>query len=361
MQRIVRSAEGVHRAHGITQEDPMRTSRTLALGASVLALVGACSTGGGSSTPGSSTSAAPSTGTTPASSAPASTGAGGSLTVGSDGFYESALMAEIYAQVLEANGFTVERQLEVGPRDVTFPALESGDFDLMPQYIGSTLEYLVKEDGDPAGEATGDPEETATRLRERLAERGITALAYTPAEDTNAFVMRPETAESLGIATLSDLAEHATDLTWGLPAECKGNPLCEGALEQYGIVYDDLTVVELGACGAEIATALGSGGEGAVDVGELCSTQPDIARLGLVVLEDDLDTQPAENIAPIVRDEWLEANGGAEALAAILDPVSAAMDTETLTELNVRVGVDQEDYEDVANDWLTENGLLPAG
>ena len=331
----------------------MRHFRTLALGASVLALIGACTTGGG----GSSTPAAGSQ--SPGASSPSgSSGPGGTVRIGSDGFYESALMAEIYAQTLEANGYTVERQLEIGPRDVTFPALESGEIDILPQYIGSTLEYLVKEDGDEAGEATGDVDETYTKLGERLESRGITALGYTEAQDTNAFVMRPETAEELGITTMSDLAEHAGDLTWGLPPECADNPLCGGALEQYGIDYADLEVVELGACGAEIATALGSEGEGAVDIGELCSTQPDIARLGLTVLEDDLKTQPAENIAPLVRNEWLDANGGAETLATLLDPVSEAMTTETLTELNQRVGVDQEDYEDVASEWLAENGLI---
>ncbi|HWH24489.1 MAG TPA: ABC transporter substrate-binding protein [Candidatus Limnocylindria bacterium] len=305
----------------------MRTTRMLALGASLLLLAG-CATGGG------------------ASPTPAPT-----IRIGSAGFYESALMAEIYAQVLEANGYTVNRQLQIGPRDTTFPALTAGDFDLMPEYIGSLLEFV----SGGAGEASGDSQATYERLQQRLEEHSLTALGYTPAQDTNAFVVRRDTAEQHGLAKMSDLAAVQHDLTWGLPPECETNPLCGGALrEAYGIDFDEIRLVELGACGGEIATALNGG---AVDVGELCSTQPDIARFDFVVLEDDQGTQPAENLAPIVRDEWLTSTEAD--LAAILDPVSAQMTTDQLTELNIRVGVEQEDFAPVARDWLTEKGLLP--
>ena len=92
-----------------------------------------------------------------------------------------------------------------------------------------------------------------------------------------------------------------------------------------------------------------------MDVAQLCSTQPDIERFNFVALEDDKQTQPAENIAPIVRTEWLDA--APSDFADILNAVSAAMDTETLTGLGVRVAVDQESVADVAADWLSENGL----
>jgi osmoprotectant transport system substrate-binding protein len=306
----------------------MRRFRMLALGASVLALVSACGMGGGASP-------------TPQVN----------IRVGSAGFYESALMAEIYAQVLEANGYTVTRQLQVGPRPTTFPALEGGDFDLMPEYIGSLLEFLA----EGAGEASSDAEATYQRLQERLEERELTALGYTTAEDTNAIVVRRDTAEQYGLGTVSDLAAVQDEVTWGLPPECETNPLCGGALrDAYGIDFDQIQLVELGACGGEIATALNGG---AVDVGQLCSTQPDIASFDFVVLEDDRGTQPAENIAPIVRQQLL-SQVSAETLAGILDPVSEAMTTEDLTRLNVRVGIDQEDFDVVARDWLEERGLL---
>ena len=103
-----------------------------------------------------------------------------------------------------------------------------------------------------------------------------------------------------------------------------------------------------------MATAL----EGkAIDLAELCSTQPAISQFGFVSLEDDLDTQPAENIAPLVRDDYL-AKIDKVSFQALLDAASAKMTTEELTRLGVLVAVDQKDVADVAKEWLTTQGLL---
>ena len=326
----------------------MRKNRTLALGAALLALVvSACAPGGGSS-PAASESAAPNEST--------STG-GGSVTIGSQGFYESQLMAEIYAQALEANGYTVERNLGIGTREQTYPALTSGQIDMMPEYIGSLTTFLE-------GEASGDPAETASALAELIGVDDLTLLDYTPAQDQNAFVVRSETAEELGLETLSDLAEHATELRWGLPPECETNALCAGVapegsteraggLAEYGINFDELDVEPLAACDAPIATALN---DGVVDVAELCSTQPDIERFGFVRLEDDMQTQPAENIAPVINQAKLDELGGG--FADVLNAVSAAMTTEDLTSLGVQVAVEQRDTAEVATEWLTDMGLI---
>ena len=318
----------------------MRMHRRLALGAAMLALVvSACSSGEGSGSPAASGGGA---------SVPASAGGEGerSIVIGSAGFYEAQLMAEIYAQVLEANGYTVERNLGIGPRDTTQPAIESGEIDLQPEYIGSLLTFL-------GGTASGDVDATFDDLQTALGEVGLTALDPAPAQDQNAFVVRSETAEDLGLTTMSDLAAQATDLVWGLPPECETNELCSGALEDdYGIPYGELQIEEYAACDAPVAQALN---DGVVDVAELCSTQPDIERFNFVVLEDDLETQPAENLAPIVRTEWLDA--APDDFVEFLNAVSAAMDTETLTSLGVAVAVDQMDVADVADQWLMDNGL----
>jgi osmoprotectant transport system substrate-binding protein len=312
----------------------MRNHRTFALGAAALALiVSACAPGGGEDT---------------TSSPGGSAAAGGeTIIIGSAGFYESQLMAEIYAQALEGAGFTVERQLGIGTREQTQPALESGQIDLMPEYIGSELTFL-------GGTASGDPEQTYADLQAALADLGLTALDYTPAQDQNAFVVRQETATELGLETMSDLADVATNLVWGLPPECETNPLCAGALEdEYGIPFADLEIEPLAACDAPIATALN---DGVVDVAELCSTQPDIERFGFVRLEDDLLTQPAENIAPVISQAKLDELG--DTFADVLNNVSAQMTTEDLTSLGVQVAVDQEDVAAVATQWLTDKGLI---
>ena len=314
----------------------MRSTRRLALGASLLASLAIAGTAGGGAL-------------VSAQDQP-------TVRIGSDGFYESQLMAEMYAQALEANGFEVERQLGIGARPARVEAFESGQIDLTPEYVGSGLGFYVvgSEDEELAAiEVSGDGETNRVNLQAALDVAGVgaTVLAITAGEDTNAAVVRADTAEELGVSSISDLAGVADQVTFGLPPECEVNALCRGALEDgYGIAWPPAQLELLPPCGAEMAGAL----EGnAIDVAWLCSTQPVIAQNGWVVLEDDLDTQPAENLAPIVRNDFLEGvDGGADAIAAILDPISAAVTTDVLTELGVRIAVDQESIDDVAGEFL---------
>lgn len=329
----------------------MRPYRKLALGASMLALViSACTTGGGSPTASASADAL--------SSAPVESGATGDLpeiTVGSDGFYESALVAEMYAQALEAQGFTVNRQLEIGTRDVRMAAFMSGEVNLVPEYIGSGVRFLA-ENQDLPGEATADVEETLAALNEQLGQLDPASVAFeaSPGTDADGFVVRQETADELDLATMSDLAEVAGDLTWGLPPECGDNPSCgPGLLEVYGIDITTLDVNNYEACTTPMAEALNAS---EIDVAEVCTTQPDIERFNFVLLEDDQGLAPAQNIAPITTQEVAAAGGAA--LEDTLNAVSAALTTEELTSLGVLVAVDQESYEDVAAQWLADNGLV---
>src|SRR6266536_2856754 len=168
----------------------MRPSRMLALGASLLVLASACTTGGGSPTPATSTA-------TPLPSASATAGPPPTVRIGSAGFYEAKLMGEIYAQVLEAHGYTVERKLGLGTRDIVQAAIQGGQVDLVPEYIGSALEFLNK----GKGEASGDPNATAAKLDTYLKPLGITRLGFTPGQDQNGFAVRPDTATQLSLAT----------------------------------------------------------------------------------------------------------------------------------------------------------------
>ena len=302
----------------------MRLTRVLALGASVLVLVSACSAGGGSSKP--------------------------TIKIGSDGFYEAKLMAEIYAQALEAGGYTVDRTgIGIGSRKVSAPALESGQIDLKPEYIGSGLAYYQP------GAQTGDPAANEKALQAVLATKGggITVLDYSPAADQNAFVVRKETATQYNLVSLSDAAPVQNQLKWGLATDCKTNPVCAAALKSaYGI--DPTNITSLAACDTPMAQALANK---TIDVAELCSTQPDIAVNGFVVLTDDNQTQPADNIAPLVRNDLL-AKVAKTSFEKILNDVSAKMTTASLTELNKQVSVDQMDIAAVAKAWLKSVGLV---
>ena len=303
----------------------MRLTRWGALGASLLVLLSACSTGGG---------------TKP------------TVKIGSDGFYEAKLMAEIYAQALEAKGYTVDRTaIGIGARKVSAPALESGQFDLKPEYIGSGLAFY-----EP-GKQTGDPAANAAELQTVLTGKGggITVLAYSPAADQNAFVVTKATADKDHLAKMSDLTAMASDLKIGVATDCPTNPVCGKALKDaYGIDVANATL--LSACDTPMVQALQGG---TIDVGELCSTQPDILVNGWVILEDDKHTQPADNLAPLVRNSLLTALGGdKDAFEKILNDVSAALDTATLTDLGKQVSVDKKDIAAVAKAWLQSKGLV---
>jgi osmoprotectant transport system substrate-binding protein len=328
----------------------MRIARTLALGASILALVSACSTGGGGSTP----SAATTSGSSAPSGAASTGGASASdptIRVGSDGFYEAKLMAEIYAQALEAAGYKVDRTaIGIGARKVSAPALESGQFDLKPEYIGSGLAFY-----NP-GAQTGDPAANQKALQTVLDGKGggITVLDYSPAADQNAFVVRKDTADQFKLTKMSDLTAVQAQLKFGVATDCPTNAVCAKALKDvYGIDVSNAT--RLDACSDPMAQALKGK---TIDVAELCSTQPDIAVNGWVVLTDDKQTQPADNIAPLVRNDLLGKLADKAGFEKLLNSVSAAMDTATLTDLGKQVSVDKKDIAVVAKAWLQSKGLV---
>lgn len=129
----------------------------------------------------------------------------GNVTVGSTNFYEQEVLAEVYAQVLEANGYTVERKYQLGAREVVFPALEKGDIDVLVEYAATALEYVNK----GAGEATTDAAATVAKLNERLAPLGLVALDPAPATDQNGFAVTSDTASQYSLTNISDLAKPA--------------------------------------------------------------------------------------------------------------------------------------------------------
>lgn len=118
---------------------------------------------------------------------------------------EQEILGELFAQTLEANGYQVERKFQLGNREIVFPALESGQIDVLAEYAATALEFV----NGGAGEASTDPVATAAKLRERIAPKGLTALNPAPATDQNGFVVTAETAAKYGLVSISDLAKPA--------------------------------------------------------------------------------------------------------------------------------------------------------
>ncbi len=129
----------------------------------------------------------------------------GTVTVGSTNFYEQEILGELFAQTLEANGFTVNRKFQLGNREIVFPALESGDIDILAEYAATALEYV----NGGAGEATTDAAANVAKLNEHLASKGLKALDPAAATDQNGFVVTQDTATKYGLTKISDLANPA--------------------------------------------------------------------------------------------------------------------------------------------------------
>ena len=132
-------------------------------------------------------------------------GAGTTLTVGVSGaFAENQIVAEMYAQMLQAAGYTINTQLDLASREISDRALTSGQIDIKPEYIGSELIFV-----NPQASVSGDPAQESADLKPLLAAKGVTLLPYSPANDTNSFVVTQDTATKYGLANVSDLAKPA--------------------------------------------------------------------------------------------------------------------------------------------------------
>jgi len=305
----------------------MRMNRKGAIGAAVLAfalLAAACGSGDG-----------------------ADAGDGPDVVIGAQDFGESSILAEIYKGALEANGFNASVQSVGGFRDLELGAFDSGDINLAPEYAASMLEFL----NGQAGEATGDAQETTDKLNEQLAEIGLVALDPSDAVDTNAFVITSDTSSSLGITTLSELADKGADLTLGGPPDCETNPFCiPGLLDVYGADYA-ATFQPLDA-GQITVQALEAG---SIDIAILFSTSGVIADRGFVLLEDDQNMLAADNVLPVLSIELEEAFGST--ITDVLNDVSSKLTTADLTAMNKRFDIDNEDADAIAADWLADNGF----
>jgi osmoprotectant transport system substrate-binding protein len=201
-----------------------------------------------------------------------------------------------------------------------------------------------------AGEATGDAQETTDLLNAWLAELGLVAMTPSDAVDTNAFVVTQETASSLGLVTLTDLANNGADLVLGGPADCETNPFCiPGLAGVYGL---DLSANFQPLDAGQVTVQALEAGE--IDVAILFSTSGVIAERGFILLEDDLGMLAADNVVPVLTVELRDAYGAD--LTDLLDDVSSKLTTADLTSMNKRFDIDNEDAEDIAADWLSDNG-----
>jgi osmoprotectant transport system substrate-binding protein len=262
---------------------------------------------------------------------------------------ESVIVANMYAGALMNDGYQVVVRKGLGQREIYMPALEKGGadngVDLMPEYVSSLLEHVNRN----AREASGNLDESVTRLRSRLDGVGITALEPSPAANQNAFAVTAATAERLRVRKMSDITPAmASNLTLGAGAECPARPSCQPGLERvYGLRFKTFRVLDSG--GPRTLDALSRGD---IDIGLVLSSDGAVAARNLVVLEDDRKLQAADNLIPAIRKDIVDDD-----IRETLDKVSAALTTADLIELNRRASVDKTDPEVLAREWLQEHGF----
>jgi osmoprotectant transport system substrate-binding protein len=269
---------------------------------------------------------------------------GPTITVASFNFPESVILAEIYAQALEANGYDVERNLNLGSRELIFPEIQSGAIGLLPEYLGSAIAVGF------AAEAPTDQQEALQTLSDLFSADGVVVLEPAPGEDKNVFVVTGDFASENSLSTVADLASLGP-ITLGGPPECEERETCyRGLVETYGL--GDLMFESIQEGSARVA-ALESG---EIQLALLFSTQPVITESGFVALEGTEDIIAPENIVPVISGEVADAYG--DDLADLINSISAEITTDVLLQLNGRVELDAQNPDDVATEWLTDNGFI---
>jgi osmoprotectant transport system substrate-binding protein len=272
------------------------------------------------------------------------------VVVASFNFPESRLLAEIYAIALEQHGLEVVRELDLGPRELVNPALRQGLVDIVPEYVGTALEYV---DSD-AVLAASDTTAAHDVLFRELGRFGLSVLEPSPAQDQNAVAVTRGTAERLGLRTVSDLARLGGAFALTGPPECVHRRYClPGLAEVYGIHPDRFVPY------ATVAQRVSALDQGIAEVAVVFTTDGHTAIGDYVVLEDDRGLQPAENIVPVLSAR-ADARWGT-IIRPTLDGVSAKLTSPALTFLNWRIVVAGRDPATEARAWLVRQGLVPRG
>ncbi|WP_139417299.1 ABC transporter substrate-binding protein [Agromyces laixinhei] len=263
------------------------------------------------------------------------------IVVGSQDYYSNEIIAEIYAQALEENGFTVDRQFRIGQREVYIPEIEAGEIDVFPEYTGNLLQYYV-------------PDTTATTSDDVYAELetslpdGLRVLDQAPATDQDSYNVTKEFSEANGVTSLADLAGVTTPLTLGGNSELATRPYGPDGLESvYGVEVGFTPIEDNG--GPLTIKALE---DGQVQLVNIFSANPAISTSDLVTLEDPEGLFLASNVVPVVSEKVTDE------MAEVVNTVSAALTADDLVALNALSVDEQQSAEQIATDWLAEKSLF---
>ncbi|MFT2017875.1 ABC transporter substrate-binding protein [Streptomyces sp. 796.1] len=281
-------------------------------------------------------------------------GGKGSVVVGSAGFTEFKIMAELYAQVLDDAGFNASIQ-PLKARELYAPALEKGQIDVVPEYAATLAEFLnAKVNGPDAPAekpvASDDTDKTVAALKKLAEPRGLKVLSAGDAIDQNAFAVTKEFAAKHNLSTLSDLGAAKIKIKLAAGDECTQRPFCAPGLEKtYGIDVTEVDPKGVGTVQSKQAVK-----DGTDDMLLTTTTDATLDDFDLVLLKDDKGLQNADNVLPVVNAK----DAGSAKLEAVLDKLTRVLTTEDLATMNRAVDADREKPADVAKDYLKKKGLL---
>jgi osmoprotectant transport system substrate-binding protein len=263
------------------------------------------------------------------------------IRIASADFPESRLLAEIWAQALEKAGVTVERDFDIGARELYFPGMKDGSWDLVPEYTGVLLQYVKPDATETA------PDAVYTALKAQV-PAPLTVLERSSAENKDAVVVTAETAQRYG-RSLADYGPVCGELVFGGPPEFQTRPDgLPGLAESYGCTFKEFRPLDTG--GPVTVAALA---DGTVQAADLFTTDPTIEDQGFVVLEDPQNNFAAQNVVPLIN----SAKATPQVTDA-LNAVSAKLTTEGLIELNRQLNAPEKpEVDTVAEGWITANGL----
>ncbi|UKY51890.1 ABC transporter substrate-binding protein [Streptomyces inhibens] len=276
---------------------------------------------------------------------------GKEIVIGSAGFTESKVLAEIYSQLLGEAGYHTRVQT-LANRELYEPALEKGQIDVVPEYASTLAEFLnAKENGSKAKPvASSDIAKTVTALKKLAGPRGLKVLPAGGATDQNAFAVTKEFAAKHKLKTLSDLGKSKQKIKLASGEECETRVFCKPGLERtYGIDITGLDPKGVGTPQAKQAVK-----DGADQLVLTTTTDATLDNFGLVLLKDDKKLQNADNVLPVVNAK----SAGDKEIEAALGKLTSALTTEDLIDLNRKVDAERLKPVDVARAYLESKGLV---
>lgn len=270
-----------------------------------------------------------------------SSGNKGKIVVGAKQFTEGFLLSELYSLALEDNGYEVERMFQMST-DTLVPAMDKGEIDLYPEYIGTALTDILGQELETDKDKVY---ETDSKLF--MDKHNIKYLDLTNVQDKLCLVMKKEKAEEMGITNLTELQKKAGDLVLGSVGNFSER---EDDLLRMNKFYGEYKFKGVEEIDYTLIYSLLD--DGTIDV--VCANTTDAALSSgdYAVLDEDITIWPPQFVGPIVRNEVVEKYPEIE---GILNNVSSKLDTDTMVKLNGRVDVDGEEYEDVAKDFYEKN------